>query len=160
MNKIDIILAVILGFGLVRGYMRGLVIEMASLLAIVVGIYGAIHFSFYTANLLSNIFSVEKQPLEVIAFVITLLVMMLLLMTLAKIITKMLKDAELGFLNRLAGALFGMLKAAVIIGSLFLFLERTLQTDKWLSGSLLTESVLYAPVKGISNMVYDKVFPK
>ena len=81
-------------------------------------------------------------------------------MTLAKIITKMLKDAELGFLNRLAGALFGMLKAAVIIGSLFLFLERTLQTDKWLSGSLLTESVLYAPVKGISNMVYDKVFPK
>ena len=51
MNKIDIILLIILGFGLVRGFMRGLIIEMASLLAIVVGIYGAIHFSFFTASL-------------------------------------------------------------------------------------------------------------
>ena len=30
----------------------------------------------------------------------------------------MLKVVELGFLNRLAGALFGVLKAAVIVGSL------------------------------------------
>ena len=33
MNKIDIILLIILGFGLVRGFMRGLIIEMASLLS-------------------------------------------------------------------------------------------------------------------------------
>ena len=52
MNKIDILLLVILAFGAVRGFMRGVIIEMASLLAIVIGIYGAIHFSFFTASLL------------------------------------------------------------------------------------------------------------
>ena len=158
MNKIDIILLVILGFGLVRGFMRGLIIEMASLLAIVVGIYGAIHFSFFTARLLGELMPSSQQTIEVVAFGITLIVLMLAVMFLAKVLTKMLKAAELGFLNRLAGALFGVLKAAVIVGSLFVFLERTFQTKKWLSPSALSESVLYVPVKSISAVVYANVF--
>ena len=158
MNKIDILLLVILGFGLVRGFMRGLIIEMASLLAIVVGIYGAIHFSFFTARLLGELMPSSQQTIEVVAFVITLIVLMLAVMFLAKVLTKMLKAAELGFLNRLAGALFGVLKAAVIVGSLFVFLERTFQTEKWLSPSALNESVLYEPVKSISAVVYANVF--
>ena len=147
MNKIDILLLVILGFGLVRGFMRGLIIEMASLLAIVVGIYGAIHFSFFTARLLGELMPSSQQTIEVVAFGLTLIVLI-----------KMLKAAELGFLNRLAGALFGVLKAAVIVGSLFVFLERTFQTEKWLSPSALSESVLYEPVKSISAVVYANVF--
>ena len=158
MNKIDILLLVILGFGLVRGFMRGLIIEMASLLAIVVGIYGAIHFSFFTARLLGELMPSSQQTIEVVAFGITLIVLMLAVMFLAKVLTKMLKAAELGFLNRLAGALFGALKAAVIVGSLFVFLERTFQTEKWLSASALSESVLYEPVKSISAVVDANVF--
>lgn len=158
MNKIDILLLVILGFGLIRGFMRGLIIEMASLLAIVVGIYGAIHFSFFTARLLGELMPSSQQTIEVVAFGLTLIVLMLAVMFLAKVLTKMLKAAELGFLNRLAGALFGVLKAAVIVGSLFVFLERTFQTEKWLSPSALSESVLYGPVKSISAVVYANVF--
>ena len=159
MNKIDIILLIILGFGLVRGFMRGLIIEMASLLAIVVGIYGAIHFSFFTASLLDKILPAEKQTLEVVAFGITLIVLVLGVMLLAKILTKMFKAAELGFLNRLGGALFGFLKSIVIVGSIFVFLERTFQTEKWLSTPALSESVLYKPVKSVSQVVYANVFP-
>jgi len=158
LNKIDILLLVILGFGLIRGFMRGLIIEMASLLAIVVGIYGAIHFSFFTARLLGELMPSSQQTIEVVAFGLTLIVLMLAVMFLAKMLTKMLKAAELGFLNRLAGALFGVLKAAVIVGSLFVFLERTFQTEKWLSPSALNESVLYEPVKSISAVVYANVF--
>lgn len=159
MNKIDIILLIILGFGLVRGFMRGLIIEMASLLAIVVGIYGAIHFSFFTASLLDKILPAEKQTLEVVAFGITLIVLVLGVMLLAKILTKMIKAAELSFLNRLGGALFGLLKSIVIVGSIFVFLERTFQTEKWLSTSALSDSLLYNPVKSVSQVVYANVFP-
>ena len=96
MNKIDILLLVILAFGAVRGFMRGVIIEMASLLAIVIGIYGAIHFSFFTASLLDKILPAEKQTLEIFAFGITLIVLMLGVMLLAKVLTQMLKIAELG----------------------------------------------------------------
>ena len=110
--------------------MRGLIIEMASLLAIVLGIYGAIHFSFFTASLLDKILPAEKQTLEVVAFGVTLIVLVLGVMLLAKILTKMIKAAELGFLNRLGGALFGLLKSIVIVGSIFVFLERTFSNRK------------------------------
>ena len=51
MNTLDIILAVILIFGFVRGLSRGLFVEVASLLALILGIYGAIHFSFFAGNI-------------------------------------------------------------------------------------------------------------
>lgn len=159
MNKIDIILLIILAFGAVRGFMRGLIIEMASLLAIVVGIYGAIHFSFFTASLLEKIITTQRSTIEVVAFAITLIVLMLAVMFLAKLLTQMFNAAQLGFLNRLAGALFGLIKSAVIVGSLFVFLERTFQTEKWFSPSVLNSSLLYQPVKSISEVVYANVFP-
>lgn len=159
MNKIDIVLLIILGFGLIRGFMRGLIIEMASLLAIVVGIYGAIHFSFFTASLLEKVIPAERSTIETVAFGLTLIVLMLAVMFLAKIITQMFKAAQLGFLNRLTGGIFGMVKSAVIVGALFVFLERTFQVEKWLSTSALSESLLYKPVKSISEVVYANVFP-
>lgn len=160
MNKIDIILLIILGFGLVRGFMRGLIIEMASLLAVVVGIYGAIHFSFFTANLLGKVIQAQPATIEMVAFGLTLIVLMLVVMFLAKILNRMFNAAELGFLNRLAGGLFGVVKSAVIVGALLLFVERTLQADKWLSTPLALESVLYSPVKQLSQWVYANVLPE
>ena len=52
MNVFDIIIAALLLFGLVRGIMKGLFIEVASLVALIAGVYGAIHFSYFTSNFL------------------------------------------------------------------------------------------------------------
>jgi len=52
MNVLDIILGALLLFGLVRGFMKGLFVEVASLVALIAGVYGAIHFSSFTAILL------------------------------------------------------------------------------------------------------------
>ena len=95
-----------------------------------------------------------------VAFALTLVVLMLVVMFWAKILNRMFNAAELGFLNRLAGGLFGMVKSAVIVGALLLFVERTLQSDKWLSTPLASESVLYSPVKQLSQWVYANVLPE
>ena len=50
MSIIDIVLGVLLLFGLIRGLMKGLFVELASLVALVLGVWGAIHFSFYAAE--------------------------------------------------------------------------------------------------------------
>ena len=44
MNYIDIIILVIIGYGLVKGFINGLIIEVASVLALILGIWGAIRF--------------------------------------------------------------------------------------------------------------------
>ncbi|WP_304131463.1 CvpA family protein, partial [Mesonia mobilis] len=45
MNLVDVVIVIILILGFVRGAMRGLIVELASLVALIAGIYGAIHFS-------------------------------------------------------------------------------------------------------------------
>ena len=45
MNYLDIIIAIPLVWGIVIGFKKGFVIEIASLIAILAGVYGSIHFS-------------------------------------------------------------------------------------------------------------------
>ncbi|MCB0383139.1 MAG: CvpA family protein, partial [Psychroserpens sp.] len=49
MAIIDIILGALLLFGLIRGFLKGLFVEVASLVALIAGVYGAIHFSNFAA---------------------------------------------------------------------------------------------------------------
>ncbi len=158
MNTIDIILFLFLGFGLIRGLWRGLIIELASLLAVILGIYGAIHFSFYTANILNRYISLDKSAMEAISFAFTLILIMLAVMLLAKMLTKVVESASLGLLNRLGGGLFGLLKMTIIAGSMLVFLEKTSQTFNWLPKETLQTSLLYEPVKTVGTLVYGNVF--
>ena len=54
MNYLDIIIAIILFLFGFKGFRKGLVIEVVTLLAFGVGIYGAMHFSDFTANHLQD----------------------------------------------------------------------------------------------------------
>mgnify|MGYP000985077438 FL=1 len=54
MNIFDIIITALLLFGFVRGFMKGLFVEMASLAALIGGVYGAIHFSYLISDLLQK----------------------------------------------------------------------------------------------------------
>lgn len=158
MNTIDIVLLFALGFGLVRGLWRGVIIELASLLAIVLGIYGAIHFSFYMAGILNQYLSLDKSTTEALSFAFTLILIMLAVMLLAKFLTKLVQSVSLGFLNRLAGGIFGILKIALIAGTLFLMLEKTWQISKWIPEETLLNSKLYEPIKSVGTLFYANIF--
>ncbi|ATA68595.1 colicin V production CvpA [Capnocytophaga cynodegmi] len=158
MNTVDIILLIFLGFGLIRGLWRGVIIELASLLAIVLGIYGAIHFSFYVAGILNQHLSLDKSTTEAVSFAFTLVLIMLIVMLLAKLLTKVVESVSLGFLNRLAGGIFGVLKVTIIAGSLFLMLEKTWQITKWIPEKTLQNSVLYEPIKSVGELFYKNIF--
>ncbi|GET45173.1 CvpA family protein [Capnocytophaga felis] len=158
MNTVDVILLIFLGFGLIRGLWRGVIVELASLLAIILGIYGAIHFSFYIAGILNQYFSLDKSTTEALSFAFTLILIMLAVMLLAKFLTTLAESVSLGFLNRLAGGIFGVLKIAVIAGTLFLVLEKTWQITKWIPEETLLNSKLYEPIKAIGNLFYANVF--
>ena len=55
MNTIDIIIGLILIFGTVKGFLRGLFIEVTTLVGLVLGIYGAIHFSYFLGDFLFGV---------------------------------------------------------------------------------------------------------
>ena len=63
MAIIDIILSALILYGLIKGLSKGFFVEVTSLLALLVGVYGAVHFSNYAAEFLSNRFEWAEKTI-------------------------------------------------------------------------------------------------
>lgn len=158
MNFIDILLGGLILFGFVRGLMKGLFVEVASLVALVAGMYGAIHFSYFAGDFLKDSFeSWDEKYINLAAFAITFVVILVLVTLAGKLLTKIADFASLGILNKLLGGAFGGLKIAIIIGAALVFFDKTNNTMEFVEKEKIEESVLYNPVKNIGAFVFAYV---
>lgn len=154
MNIIDIIIAALLVFGFVRGLIKGLFVEIASLVALIAGIYGAIHFSFYVGNVLAKYVSWEERYITIVAFAITFGVIVLVIALLGKIFTKIADFASLGLLNKILGGVFGALKAALILSIVLLVFSKLNDTLPFISEAQQNDAILYEPVKELAPTLF------
>jgi len=160
MAIVDIILGILLFWGLWKGLKNGLFIEIASIIALIAGIYGAIHFSYIAGDYLSKNMQWDENTMKIASFIITFIAIVILVHIAGKLLTKIADFALLGLLNKIAGALFGALKVAVILGALLVFVERMNNTLNFISEDAKEESILYEPVKEIGAFVFDTVLPE
>jgi membrane protein required for colicin V production len=119
MNYIDIILLILLGYGFVKGIMNGFIIEIASIAALVIGAWGAIQFSDMVGVKLSEYLSWNETSISYAAFILTFIGIVIAVSFIAKAFTQIASVLMLGWLNKLLGAAFGVLKTAFIL-SIFL----------------------------------------
>nr|WP_316927705.1 CvpA family protein [Maribacter sp. HTCC2170] len=157
MGILDILLGLLLIYGLYKGLKNGLFVEIASIIALVAGLYGAIHFSYIAGNYLSENMQWNERSINITAFIITFVIIVLVVHLAGKFLTKIADFAMLGLLNKLAGAIFGALKVAVILGALLVFFERANSSVNLIKSETLEDSVLYEPIKDIGALVFSKV---
>lgn len=157
MAILDIILGLLLIYGLYKGLMNGLFVEIASIIALIAGIYGAIHFSYITGEYLSANMDWNERYINISAFIITFILIVLIVHLAGKFLTKISDFAMLGLLNKIAGAIFGALKVAVIIGAILIFFERANTSVNLVKSETMEDSILYEPVKEIGAFVFSKV---
>lgn len=157
MSIIDIILAALLLFGFIRGLFKGLFVEIASLLALVLGIYGAIHFSYFAADLLDSKVDWNEKTINIVAFAITFVIIVLAISLAGKALTKLADFAALGILNKLLGGVFGALKIGLILSVLLIVFNKLNNTLPFMEEEDLEESVLYEPVKSLAPMLFPNI---
>ena len=126
MNYLDIIIAIILFLFGLQGLRKGLIREVVALLAFGVGIYGAMHFSDFTAAHLQDFMEINPQYLNTVAFVLTFIVLVVLVNVIGQLITKAVKSLNLGFFDKLGGFLFGALKGVLLCSITILVLNNLL----------------------------------
>lgn len=144
MSSLDIIILVLIGYGAVRGYMKGVIMELVNILAIIVGLFATIHFSHFVGSYLSTHFSWDNSYIKPVAFVITFIAFLLVIQLIARLIDQTLKKIGLGIFIRIAGILVGMIKIILIIGSLLFVLQylNTRTNNQLFDGKFLSESHL------------------
>jgi membrane protein required for colicin V production len=157
MRLLDILLGIPLIWGLWKGLKNGLFMEIASIAALVAGIYGAIHFSHITGNYLSDRLEWDEHNMSIIAFVITFVLIIIIVHLAGKLLTKVADFAMLGLLNKIAGGIFGALKVAILLGAAFIFFDSMDSTFNLLDEETKEQSVLYQPIKDIGALIFENV---
>lgn len=157
MSFLDIVIGLLLIWGLWKGLKNGLFIELASIVALIAGIFGAIHFSYIAGDYLSQNMQWNERYISLTSFIITFIIIVLAIHFAGKLLTKIADFAMLGLVNKIAGALFGALKVAVILGAILVFFERVNSSVGLVKNKTMENSILYEPVKEIGAIVFSMV---
>jgi membrane protein required for colicin V production len=157
MNIFDIIIASLLLFGFVRGLLKGLFVEVASLVALIGGVYGAIHFSYFASDFLKEYVSWKQEYISLASFAITFVIIIVVIALLGKALTKIADFASLGILNKILGGVFGALKIGLIMSVVFIFFGKMNDTVPFIEKETLQESILYGPVKKVAPTIFPSI---
>ncbi|MBT3301955.1 MAG: CvpA family protein [Bacteroidetes bacterium] len=147
MNTLDIIFLIPLLYFLITGFRKGLIIEVLSVLAFIIAIIGAMQLS--NKLLINSGMELNSKWLPYIAYIVVFLGIFLAIITLAKLLQRIIKTAQLNIFNRLAGALFGFVKV-VLLFSLLLWI--TDQVDV-IPAKMKNESISYRYLEPVSPQI-------
>jgi membrane protein required for colicin V production len=154
MNYIDIIIIAIIALAMVRGFMNGFVKEVASLAALILGIWGAIKFSSFTAAKLYDYFDMSGKYVGIVAFLVTMCLIAVLIQLMGMVIDKLVKAVALGLVNRLLGIGFGLLKSVLILSIVFVVLNAIDIRKPFLPKDKIEKSLLYSPISDIAPAIF------
>ena len=149
MNYIDIAILIPLVYAAYKGFKKGLIIEVATLIALIAGVYGAIHFSFYVEGLLEDQTSIDQGYLPMVAMGLTFIGIVVGIHFLAKFIEKMVKLVALGLINRISGMVFSLIKMSLIISFALVMFNSVNKQFNILSKESISTSLLYSPFSSV-----------
>lgn len=159
MNYLDIIILVPLIWGIYKGFNRGLVVEVASLAALVLGVWCALHFSELTAKILVNNIGIDISAsyLSPVSFAVTFLVVAIAIVAVSRMIDKLLSAIALGGINKLFGAVFGGAKVFLVMAILLFFVNGLDKKTNFIDETKKDESLLYRPLIGFIEDMLPKL---
>lgn len=146
MNYLDIILAIILFLFGFKGLRRGLIIEVVTLLAFGVGIYGAMHFSDFTAEHLQQVMNIDPKYLNTVAFILTFILLVIIVNIIGRMVKRMVQALNLGFFDRVGGFIVGAAKG-LLLCSTFVLVLNNLQMTGLIKEDVKKGSFLYPYVE-------------
>ena len=151
---LDIIFLIPLLFALYRGFKKGLVYMAASLLALILGIIGAMQFRPLAASILDSLFKISHEYINVIAFVVAFIVIVLLVHLMAFVAEKLIKAVALNFINRLLGMAFGVLVTAFVISMILWPVNEVNREREIIKKERIEGSLLYKPLSALAPAVF------
>lgn len=154
MNILDIILVVPLLWALYRGFRKGLIYMIASLLALVLGILGAVKLHDVTGKYLDSWFDVTPEHLSIVSFAVTFVGIVLLVHLAAFLVDKLIKAIALNLINRAAGMVFGLLVTAFVISIILLPIDAANKNKQFISEDTIEGSLLYTPMTKLAPAVF------
>ena len=150
---IDIVFLILMLIACVKGYSKGFIIALFSIIGFIVGLAAALKLSAYVAARLSGTFNTTGKWLPFISFLLVFIAVVLLVNLGAKLLQKSVEMVLLGWVNRIAGiVLFALLYS--IFFSIFLFYAAQLHL---LSNETIAASRIFAVLQPLGPAVINSL---
>ena len=153
MNLFDIVIVIIFGFCLIRGFFRGFIKEASSIVGVFGGFYAAYSYYMEFAKPLSGWIS-DKSYLYIVSFLIVFCGVFLIISILGVVIKYVLNIAFLGWVDRICGAGFGIIKAVLIASVLLIALTAFLP-----GGAPIVKDSMLSPHVSVVSEKMAKIIP-
>lgn len=157
MNWLDIIICIVLLIGLYKGYLNGFFVELTSLIALIAAIYGAIYFSNFAGDWLREQVQWDDVYITIASFIITFLVIIFVITYVGKLITKVVKTVQLSFINKLAGAAFGLVKMAFLASVILMFVNSASGEFDIISTETKDNSIVFEHIEPLAPFLLPKI---
>ncbi|MFB9077803.1 CvpA family protein [Flavobacterium procerum] len=157
MSFFDIIVAALLAFSLYKGIKNGLFVEVASFISLLLGIYIAIKFSSFMTEMISKHVSWNPVNIQITAFILTFILVVIGVYLLAKMLTGIADFAMLGWLNKLGGGFFRVLKTILILSIFIALFEKINFNNTFAKKETLDNYIFYNPIKKVAGFVYPSI---
>lgn len=157
MEIIDLIILIPLIFGAWKGFKKGFVMELFTILALLVGLYAAFHFSDKITEIIVGRTHEKPGYLPAISFLLLFLAVGAMVYFGGKALEQVLKIAQLSFLNKGTGALIGILKWGYLIGCIFVFLQSLDTDERFITQKNKENAILYPSVTGLVSVTIPGV---
>ncbi len=152
MNYFDIVIGIILLIAIIKGLKNGLIIEFASLAALVLGVLGAIKFSDLTEGWLLQHFT--NNYIGIISFLVTFAIIVVAVHLVAKVVDKLVQAVALGLINRIFGAAFSFVKYGFILSILIAIFTSFDKTFNLIPEETKENSIIYEPLSDFAPRVF------
>jgi len=136
MHVYDIIILILVGWLTLRGAMKGMVSQLASIAAVIASFWAAVRFGPVLQPIMQTTFGAEPPWNKVLAITVAFVGASIAVMFLKSIVMKIIRAIHMNKFDRLSGAAFGFLKG-VLIGMIITFFAVMLseQSRDWVTQS-------------------------
>lgn len=155
MNILDIILLLCLIPAVISGLRKGFIAQVVSIISLVLGVWLSVKFASLVSSWLGQWIETSPQLLNVLSFVIIFVAVVAVLTAIGAIIEKTIKIIMLGWLNRLLGVIFAILKYILILSFAAIAFNALNDRFDLVSKAWLDGSAVYTAVSTVA----DEVFP-
>jgi membrane protein required for colicin V production len=145
MNLLDFIILLPVIWLIIRGFQKGLILELASLIGIILGIIAAYYFANNVQNLIKEYFSVKEQTSRIIAYIAIFLTVMIIVYLIGKMLEGLIDVVAMGWLNKLLGAIVGLAKGIVVVCIILYIFEKTDTHQNVITPGVKAGSFFYQP---------------
>ena len=153
MNLIDLIIIALFGYGIIKGYNKGLIIELSSFFGIFISFFISTNLDDIISKQIVELVNVNFDIVNIIVFILVFLLSYSAIIFIAKGFTKLIKFVYLGLLNSLLGSLFGGLKLLLIL----IILSKIIFSFSLIPLKSLSESVLIIQLHILSEIIFNSL---